>query len=85
MKEVGKEELLQTLQSFQRDKSLGKNGILGELFLGFYEFIEDYLRRVVETNRTTRKMLGAFNTNFIEIISKEDNLTSFEKSKPIFL
>jgi hypothetical protein len=85
MKEVGKEELQQTLQSFQRDKSLGLDGLPMELFLGCYEFIEDDLRRVVEATRTTGKMLGAFNTTFIALIPKEDNLTSFEKFRPISL
>jgi hypothetical protein len=85
MKEVGKEELQQTLQSFQRDKSPRPDGLPVEFFLGCYEFIEEDLRRVVEATRTTSRMLGAFNTTFIARIPKEDNLTSFEKFRPISL
>ena len=50
-----------------------------EIFLGFYEFIEQYLRRVVETNINTWKMFRDYNTTFIALIPKEDNLLSFEK------
>jgi hypothetical protein len=35
IKEVGKEELYQTLQSFQKDKSLGPDGLPVEFFLGY--------------------------------------------------
>jgi hypothetical protein len=45
---LGNDELLQTLQSFQRDKSPGPNGLPMEFFLGCYEFIEGDLIRVVE-------------------------------------
>jgi hypothetical protein len=56
MKGVVKDELRQTLQiSFQRDKSLGPNGLPMELFLGCYEFIEYDLIRVVEALRKTKK------------------------------
>lgn len=73
MKEVGKDELLQTLHSFQNDKIPRPNDLPMELFLGCYEFIED-LRMVVETTRDIRKMLVAYNTTFIALIPKEDNL-----------
>jgi hypothetical protein len=43
IKEVGKEELYQTLLSFQKDKSLGPDGLPVEFFLGCYEFIEEDL------------------------------------------
>jgi hypothetical protein len=85
MKEVGKEELQQTLQSFQRDKSPGPDGLPVELFLGCYEFIEEDLRRVVEATRTTGKMLGAFNTTFIALIPKEDNQHLLKNFRPISL
>ena len=39
-KEVGKEELQQTLQSFQRDKNPCPDGLPMELFLGCYEFLQ---------------------------------------------
>jgi uncharacterized protein with ParB-like and HNH nuclease domain len=85
MKEVKKEELQQTLQSFQRDKSPRIDVLSMEFFLGCYEFIENYLRRVVEATRTTRKILGSFNTTFIASIPKEDNMISIENLKSISL
>jgi hypothetical protein len=51
-KEVGKEELYQTLQSFQKGKIPRPNGLLVEYFLGYYDFKKEDLRRVVETMRT---------------------------------
>jgi hypothetical protein len=41
-------------------------------------FIEEDLRRVVETSRTIGKTLAAFNTTFIALIPKTDNPTCFE-------
>jgi hypothetical protein len=46
---VGKYEPLKNIQSFQRDKNLGPNDLLLELFMGCYEFIEDDLRVVQAT------------------------------------
>jgi hypothetical protein len=40
---------------------------------------------VVDSSRASRKILGAFNTTFITLIFKDDNPTSFENFKPIFL
>jgi hypothetical protein len=62
MKGVRKEELQQTLQRLQRDKSPGPDGLPIEFFLGCYEFIKEDLRRMVEATRTIGKILGAFNT-----------------------
>jgi hypothetical protein len=72
-------------KSFQKDKSPGLDGLPMEFFLGCYDFIEEYLQRVVETTRTQGKMLGAFNTTFLALIPKEDNPTTFEKFRPISL
>jgi hypothetical protein len=56
-----------------------------EFFLGCYEFIKEYLRRVVETTITTRRMFGTFNTTFLALIPKRDKPTKFEKIQPISL
>jgi len=85
LEEVGKEELYQTLQSFQKGKTHGPEGLPMEFFLGYYDFIEEDLRRVVETTRAQGKMLGAFNTTFLALIPNEDNLTTFKKFRPISL
>jgi hypothetical protein len=85
MEEVGKKELIMILQSFQKDKIPRLDGLPVEFFLGCFEFIGEYLRRVVKETRTIGKMLGYFNTNFLALIPKDDNPTSFEKFKPISL
>jgi hypothetical protein len=58
MKEVGKDELLQTLQSFQRDKIPWADGLPMEFFLGCYEFIEEDLRGWWRPQETQGKCLG---------------------------
>jgi len=85
MKEVGKEELQQILQSFQKDKSPGPDGLPVDFFLDYCEFIKEDLRRAVEATRTTSKIIKAYNTTFIASIPIEDNSTTFEKFKPISL
>jgi len=39
----------------------------------------------VDATRTTGKIIGSSKTTFIALIPKEDNLTSFEKNRLIFL
>jgi hypothetical protein len=56
-----------------------------EFFLGCYDFIEEYLIRVVEARITIGKTLGAFNTTFITLIPKYDNQTNSEKFIPFSL
>jgi hypothetical protein len=73
------------LHSFQKDKSTRPNGLLMDFCIGCFDFIGEDLRRVVEATRTTGKMLGAFNTTFLALIPKDDNPTSFEKFRPIYL
>jgi hypothetical protein len=56
-----------------------------ELFIGCYDFIDEYIKRVVDLKKSTRKTLSAFNTKFIELIPKFYNPTSLEKSGRIAL
>jgi hypothetical protein len=72
------------LQSFQKDKSPGQDGLPVEFFLGFYDFIEEYVWRVVDLTRSIGKTFGSFKTTFITLIQKVDNSTSFEKFTPIY-
>jgi len=67
------------------DKILGLDGLPMESFLGCYEFIEEDLKMVVETTKNIGKILGVYNTTFISLISKEENLTSFKKFRLISL
>jgi hypothetical protein len=44
--------------------------------------MEKDLRRVVESSRTTNKILASFNTTLIPLIPKADNPTCFEIFHP---
>jgi hypothetical protein len=78
MTEVGKDELLETLQSFQKDKIPRPNGLPIEFFHSCYDFIENDLGRLVEASRTSRKTLATFNNTFIALIPKTYNPTCYE-------
>lgn len=57
MDEIPKEDLKIFLTSVEKDKSLGLDDWTMKLFLGFYDFIEEDLIRVVEESRCTWKVL----------------------------
>jgi len=48
MAKVKKGEMKNQVHSFQKDKSLGPDGYPLEIFLGFYEMLEDYVLVVFE-------------------------------------
>jgi hypothetical protein len=73
MVEVTKDELLGVLHSFQKDKILGLYGLPIVFYLECFEFLGNDLLKVVEYSRDTRKILAAFNTNFIALILKSNN------------
>jgi len=74
-----KEELEFMFHTFQKDQSLRLDYWHVELWLGFYDIIEETLLRVVDHSRRLRKMLASFNTKFIALIQNFDNLSCFEK------
>jgi hypothetical protein len=53
--------------------------------LGSFEFIEEYLRVVIEESRSKGKLLSRFNEIFITLTPKIDNTLSFEQFKPVSL
>jgi hypothetical protein len=62
----------------KKDKILGPDGLLVELFLGCYNFIEEDLLRVVEFSRSTIQTLATFNSTFIALIPNIDNPSRFK-------
>jgi hypothetical protein len=58
------------LHSFKKAKSLGLDGWLVELLIGFYEVIEEDLMRIIEEYRVNGRMLEAFNATFFTFIPK---------------
>jgi hypothetical protein len=49
------------LSSFKQDKIPGPDGLPIELYLGFYDLLEEDLLRVIEEVKSSGKVLGAFN------------------------
>jgi hypothetical protein len=56
-----------------------------EFFLGFYEFLEKDLVRVIEESRVFGRIVAAFNTTFIALIPKFYNSFGFDECMPISL
>jgi len=51
---VTKEEVLEVLKGFAKDKSLGPDGWIVEFYLHFYDMVAKDLLDVVEESRLTR-------------------------------
>lgn len=85
MVEISKEELLGILHSFQKDKSLGSNGLPTEFYLACFNTLGNDLLKVVEYSRSIGKILAAFNSTFITLIPKADNPSNFDQFRPILL
>ena len=54
-----------------------------EFLLGFYKILDDDLLSNSEESRVSGRMLEAFNSTFIALIPKYDNLQFFEQYKPM--
>jgi hypothetical protein len=85
MAEVTEEELQRTLHSFQKDKSLGPDGLPVEFYSGTFEILGQDLLKTIEYSRTTGQVLASFNSTFITLIPKSDNPQSFDQFHPISL
>jgi mannosylglycoprotein endo-beta-mannosidase len=85
MAKIWKEELQATLQIFQVEICQGRDGILAVFYLECFEFIRKDLLGVLKYSRSTGKILPAFNSTFIDLSMKDDNLHSFYHFLPISL
>jgi hypothetical protein len=83
--QVTKNELKFVLGSFKKAKSPSLNGWTVEFYIGFYEFLEEELLRVIEESRRVGKVLGAKNATFIALIPKKNDPITFEDVRPISL
>jgi hypothetical protein len=83
--EVTEDELKETLQSFQKDKSPGPDGWTIEFFRGFYDLIGIDLLKVIEESRTNGRIHGPFNSTFIALIPKVNDPQTFDDFRPISL
>jgi hypothetical protein len=50
-----------------------------ELFIGFYDLVEEDLIRIIEKVRVSGKVLGAFNSTFLALIPKKDKPWPFNE------
>ena len=76
--EVIEVELRDTLQSFQKDKSLGPDDWSIEFYLGFFDLIGGNILKVIEESRLNGIIHNPLNTTFIAIIPKVNDPLSFD-------
>ena len=85
MEEVSEEVVKATLLSFQKDKTMGPNGLTVEFFLAGCDSIGPDLLQLVEETRRNGVLHLPLNSNFITLILKKDNPGSLEGYRPISL
>eukprot|EP00253_Pinus_taeda_P025512 PITA_25512 len=82
---VTKEEVEVAMKLMGKDKSPGPDGWTIELFLHFFEQIGAEITEVVEESKQKGVIYRPFNSTFIALIPKKDDLESFEDFRPISL
>jgi len=55
------------------------------ILLGYDDFLEGELLRVIEESRTSWKLLGTLNTTFIALIPKKNDIETYDDCRPISL
>ena len=83
MEPISKEEVEGILKEMQKDKSLGLDGWTVEFFQLFFEPLGDDLLAVVEDSRRTRTIYQPFNSTFLALIPKKEDMKSFDDFRPI--
>jgi hypothetical protein len=84
-KPVSKEEVLEVLKGFAKDKSPGPDGWTVEFYLHFYDLVAKDLLDVVEESHLTGEVNRALNSTFIALIPKVNGPATFEEFRPISL
>lgn len=72
--QVSREELEVVLKCFKKDKSPGPDGWPTEFYSSFFELIREDLLQTIEECRRIGRILEAFNSTFLALIPKVDNL-----------
>jgi hypothetical protein len=84
-KQCTKEEVLEVLRGFKKDKSPSPEGWTMEFFLFFFDLVADDLLEAVEESRLSGAVNNSLNSNFIALIPKVSGPASFGNFKPIAL
>ena len=83
-KEVTKEELLEVLKAFKRDKSLSPDGWSLEIFTHFFDIFKRDLLNMVES-RIMGKIHLIINSTYVTLIPKRHPSMAFKNYRPILL
>ena len=83
MGEVTRWEVEGIIKAMPKDKSLGPNSWIVELFQHFFEKLGQDLTKVVEESRRKGIIYLPFNSTFIALIPKKEYSSSFEDFRPI--
>ena len=67
---ITREELTKILKECEKEKPLGPNGWVVEIFIHFTDFMIPYLLEIAEESRTHGFISGAINVTFIALIPK---------------
>jgi hypothetical protein len=84
-KPCSKEELLEVLKGFTKDKSPGPNGWRIEFFIHFFDLVGEDLLEAVEESRKRGEVIRSLNSTFIALILKVKNPNSFSDFRSIAL
>jgi len=82
-KEISKEEIRNTLHTFQKGKILGPDGFTLEFYLGFYDMLKKDILEMVKESQISGKVLGMINSTFLTLIPKKQKAQSFDDFIPI--
>jgi hypothetical protein len=80
-----REEILEVLKGFTKDKSPGTDGWTVEFFLHFFELVGHYFLNVVEETRLRGEVIRPINSNFLALIPKVNSPNTFSNYRPIAL
>jgi len=78
-------ELKDVLLHFKKEKSPGPDGWTSEFFIYFFDLVGEDLLAMVEETRRLGALAGGMNTNFLTLIPKVNNPSTFDEFGPISL
>eukprot|EP00253_Pinus_taeda_P008342 PITA_08342 len=82
---VSKEEVEAAMKIMAKDKSPGPDEWTIELFLFFFDLVGSEITDVVEESRQKGEAYNPFNSTFVALIPKKDDLKNFEDFRSISL